>query len=850
MNWLKSLFLSRRRFSDELIKSIQEKFEHFLKILDCNYRVLKIISDMEEKSQGEYLFDMSYIQNSRTEINEGMEQLIAELNILSGDRYRALRDRYREINHELDMLMAGGAAIEKDDYVVPFDMLGRERAFSVGSKNAQLGELKTNLGLPVPDGFAISAWAYKRFVEANYLQEKITDKLSRIDIKSYSDLVAIGNEIRAMVMASEIPSDLSDAIAAAFVELKKRNPSAKIAMRSSAIGEDTLFSFAGQYQSLLNVPPEKALDGYRSIIASKFTPQAIYYYLSHSLAESNLAMSVGCTVMIDAAAAGVIYTRDPVNSESDTILVSSIFGLGKYLVDGTLTPDTFLLSRNDGRIVRSQISTKAVCLRMSPDGGTVEEPVPAERQNLPSLQDAQLKRIAEYALKIENHYRTPQDIEWAIGTNGQIYILQSRPLQILRSKPTTRPVDINLFRQLASGGMTVCPGAGAGPVYKASSASDLAAVPDGSVLMAAHPFPGLITIMEKVSAIVTSVGSLASHMATLAREYRVPTIAGMQNLERFGNGDLVTVDATECVIYADIQNDLVEARKPEFDFFEDIGIFLILRQMLDRIAPLNLIGRGDTVFKPENCRTLHDITRFAHQKAMEEMFSRILRIDNQNYLGVTLKSKIPLKLTIIYIDRDISQMAPKGFITEEQIDSAPMRSFWAGVMKVGWPSAPPPVDFKGFAGVLGTTLSRSEEAGFSENSFAILSRNYMLLSLRMGFHFSTIEAMCSEEISKNYIRMHFKDGGASLDRRIRRIRLITEVLSRVGFECHSRADFLDTVVSYLDCDMIASLLYQLGRVTILTKQLDMALSSDEVTLWYTHDILKKLGIEPQSGETK
>ncbi|MEW6013774.1 MAG: PEP/pyruvate-binding domain-containing protein, partial [Candidatus Zixiibacteriota bacterium] len=266
MNWLKSLFLTRRRFSDELIKSIQEKFEHFLKILDSNYRVLKIISDMEEKSQGEYLFDMGYIEKSRREINEGMEQLIAELNILSGDRYGALRERYREINRELDLLVTGGSAIEKDDYVVPFDMLGRERAFSVGSKNAQLGELKTNLGLPVPDGFAITAWAYKRFVEANNLQDKITEKISQVDIKSYSQLVAIGNDIRGMVTASEIPPDLSDAIAAAFAELKKRNPSARIAMRSSAIGEDTLFSFAGQYQSLLNVPPEKALDGYRSII--------------------------------------------------------------------------------------------------------------------------------------------------------------------------------------------------------------------------------------------------------------------------------------------------------------------------------------------------------------------------------------------------------------------------------------------------------------------------------------------------------------------------------------------------------------------------------------------------------
>ena len=151
------------------------------------------------------------------------------------------------------------------------------------------------------------------------------------------------------------------------------------------------------------------------------------------------------------------------------------------------------------------------------------------------------------------------------------------------------------------------------------------------------------------------------------------------------------------------------------------------------------------------------------------------------------------------------------------------------------------------AGARQTTMTRTEDDRFSEKSFAILSDEYMILSLRMGYHFSTIEAMVTEQENKNYIRLEFKDGGATIERRIRRIRLLTEILAKAGFENYSKGDFLDSRLSYQDAESTKNALFLLGRLTVLTKQLDMALSNDAIAKWYTNDFLKKLGM-PVEGD--
>ena len=847
MKWVKNLFGKSEHVSDHSLDIIQAKFNNFLEILHNNNTALKNISDMEEKLQGEYLFDLNYIRTLVAEIRKGVTAIIDNMIALGGDNYKKLRECYMQIDSQITKILPGGRPIEEDSFIRFFDHIRRENAYSVGSKNAQLGEMKSRLDLPVPDGFAITAWAYKHFIDTNDLQHKINEFIRSLDIRSYEDLQNVSGRIQKMVTSAPIPDDLADEITDSYKNLRESNPGARFALRSSAIGEDTEFSFAGQYQSVLNVRAAELLKSYRDVLASKFTPQAIYYFLSHSMSEDELAMCVGCIVMVNTKSSGVIYTRDPVGTDKDSVVINSIFGLGKYLVDGTISPDIYRVSRAENSLKEKLIFYKTRRLEIHPEGGTIDSVLPYETGNRPSLTDDEAVQLAELAVKIEEHYGCPQDIEWAIDQGGKIFILQTRPLRVIKPPDEEVKIDVSGFEQLAEGGFAICPGAGGGPVYRISSVNDLQDVPDGAILITPHSFPGIVTVMGKINGLIAETGGLASHMATIAREYGIPAIGNMKETGMLKTGDIVTLDSTVTTIYRGIHEELIEKRKPKRDLFEDLDIYNILKQITNHIAPLHLLSPQDAEFVSENCRTFHDITRFCHQKAMEEMFYGASELKNKDRISCRLKSEIPLAVNIIYIDRGIPENEKDRWIDEKKIGSVPMDSFWRGVLHEGWPALAKPLNMKGFFGVLATTMTRSEDERFSEKSFAILSNEYMILSLRMGYHFSTIEAMVTNEENKNYIRMEFKDGGANIERRIRRIRLLTDILTKAGFENYSKGDFLDSRLSYQDAQSTRDALYLLGRLTVLTKQLDMALSNDAITKWYTNDFLKKLGM-PTGGD--
>ncbi len=849
MSWWRRFVREHGEERQAELRAVQEKFGSFTGLLDGNKRVLKVIADMEEKSQGEHLFDINYIRTSRDAVRDGVADIVERMIDLGGEKYAALRDRHALIEAEIESVLEGRREVLEDDYTIPFEQLTRSRADSVGGKSAQLGELRSQVRLPVPEGFAVSAWAYKRFVDANDLQTRITEHIRSLDARQLEDLERASGAIQEMVRQAEVPADLADALTTAAAALEARSGSTRFSLRSSALGEDALLSFAGQYATFLGVSRDDLLDRYRRVLAGKFSPRAIYYLLSHDLRETDMAMGVACVAMVDAAASGVVYTRDPLHPDEPAVLVHSIFGLGQYLVDGTLTPDLFRVSR-DGTVESSTVARKATRLSLRPDGTVAAEAVPEADQASPSLDATALATLAEHASRIEEHYGTPQDIEWALDRQGRILLLQTRPLRVFRPATCADDLDISGMSVLRSGGTTVCCGAGTGAVCQVSGPGDLDRVTEGQVVISAQPFPALVTVMGKASAIVTEVGGVASHMATLAREYRVPTLAGIEGATEIAEGEPVTVDATGGTVYAGEHPGLAEARRPEHELFEDTAIFELLERVLAKIVPLNLLHPGAPEFHPEGCRTLHDITRFAHQKAMEEMFSGALEVGRRTGFGLRLETAIPLEVRLIDMDGPAEEQDGKRRVAVDDLRSVPLKAFWKGVEEEGWPAHARPVNLSGFVSVVTTQMGTGSRQDFAEASFALLSTHYMLLSLHLGYHFTTFESMCTPEPSKNYIRMQFKGGGASADRRVRRIGLVMDLLSRMGFEHASRGDFLDTSISYVDEAAIAERLRLLGRLTMLTKQLDMALSNDALAQWYAGDFALKLGLRaPGEGPT-
>ncbi|MDI6789798.1 MAG: PEP/pyruvate-binding domain-containing protein [Thermodesulfobacteriota bacterium] len=820
----------------------KERYLCFQKLLSGNNAILEIMADMEEKLSGDYIFDISYVRSTCKNMVEKVQNIIQNLDKLSNGKYPGLYDAFKKINSVIEESLTKEAEIPVTDYIIPFEQATKDMVSSVGGKNANLGEIKNRLNLPVPEGFCISAYAFKSFMDHNKLRDKII--LSSVDIGDIVGLTEISKEARELIMEAQIPPDLERSITNAYLELSQkvahRVSALHASIRSSAIHEDAHFTFAGQYATALNVVSESLIAKYKEVIASLFTARAIFYYKSKGFQEEDMAMAVGVVEMIDAQASGVMYSRDPTDAGRYAIIINAVWGLGSYAVEGRVSPNTYVVSRDTDRtILEKSAPVQRVMLKCSYGAGVEEVEVPGERRGQLCLTDNQIKTLAEYALVLEKHYGKPQDIEWALDQNDNLFILQARPLRILAEKaekpiPTTFPG----YKVLIDKGQIACKGVGAGKVYLIAREEDLKNFPEGSVLVAKHTSPKFVTVMNKASAIITDVGSRTGHMASLAREYKVPAILNTEiAMKTLKAGQEITVDAINRNIYEGRIDELIEAGKRE-NPFKDTPVFEILAMVLKSIVPLNLIYPEDERFRPEFCETFHDITRFAHEMAMGEMFKLSDSPDIRRGEAVKLQVKLPLEIYVIDLGDGVEYGLDKVIIPDN-IRSIPMNVLLRTMMALEWPG-PPPLNVKGLLTVIAhTTMEPQSQEALWDPSFAVISKEYMNFSIRLGYHLQTIEAYAGDNINDNYIHFLFKGGGASLDRRARRTRLIKEVLEKMDFNVDRTGDVLDARVTKYDRSTIEEKLGTLARLTVFTKQLDMTLFNEAMVDWYIQEFIKK-----------
>src|SRR4030067_1785102 len=558
--WKKFLKISKNPVSQEIRElernRLQKKFQSFQGLLSSNNNVLEMMADMEEKVSGEFLFDRHYITQKISGIAEGVKVIVDRLNDISNNKYAVLHERFLEITSKIEKFLTSRSEIPVSSYTIPLDEITKGMIEKLGSKNANLGEVRNRLGVFTPDGFAISAFAFKRFMEHNKIIEKITKTLSELQIDNLDALNRKSHEIPEQIRKTQIPGDLEKEILDAYRRLCDRyGKKVMVSVRSSALQEDGTFSFAGQYSTFLNVPPDLILQKYKEVIASLFTPRAIFYYKTKGLHEYEVVMSVGVLAMVDARAAGVIYTRDPDNPEEDTLIISAARGLGKSVVDGVVTPETYTVSRHysdnspislsfksphppfskggQGGIIRGEGGLEIVKRNIpeqksmfvcKPGGELQEVSLSEEMQETPSLGCEQIKTLAEYAIAIENHYKAPQDIEWAIDKDGTPYILQTRSLLILKEKTRSVPTRIEGYNILIERGVIACKGIGFGKAYIIRTEDDLKDFPDGAVLVAKHTSTKYVTVLNKATAIITDGGGATGASASLTREFQVPTL--------------------------------------------------------------------------------------------------------------------------------------------------------------------------------------------------------------------------------------------------------------------------------------------------------------------------------------
>lgn len=836
---------------EELRTVFRTKYHAFKLLLNANNTALQLMTDMEAALHGNQSFGMTFIRSHCTAVCVNVFSLIRSLNELSGRRYQALEPVFESIRAKIEDLLSKRQALALTDLVLPLESVTKEMADGVGSKMANLGEIKTRLPqIPVPGGLAITAAAYELFLSHNGLQEEINRRLQALEMHDISDLHRASSEIQMLIINGEVPPPLEEAISQGFDRLGARppapSPNFRVALRSSAIGEDAVdTSFAGQYRSELNVSRENIFTVYKEILASKYALTATSYRLHKGLRDEDVAMCVGVMSMVEAAAGGVMYSRDPMDIRSHAIFINGVHGLAKAVVDGTVTPDLWVVSRKEPlSIIRKEIrdkKQKVVCL---PEEGIVLEPN-AQGQE-PSLSDAQVLELARIALLLEEHFQSPQDIEWCVDGQGRIFVLQSRPLKQMaaaREAPAvSSPMDHPL---LLKGGEVASPGVAAGPVYVVKNNLDLLQFPEGAVLVTSLPHPGWAPLLPRAAAVVTDRGGVTGHLANVAREFGIPALFNTGDATlRLKPGDLITVDADGHAVYQGRVESLLLAPPVKKALMVGTPVYNTLKEVMAHITPLNLTDPGGPDFKPQGCRTLHDITRFAHEVSVKEMFALDKAKAWSKYFIKRLKSNVPLQWWVLNLEDGFKEDAPGKEVELANIASIPMLALWEGITAVPW-EGPPPVDTKGFLSIVmgAATDPNLETAGgtiYGNQNYFMISKDFCNLTSRLGFHFSTVETLVGPEPFENYIRFTFKGGAADYPRRVLRAKFVGEILERYHFQVDVQEDSLFARLEGEPLDYMLSRLRILGYVTIHTRQIDMVMLNDADVQYYRDKMIKDI----------
>jgi pyruvate,water dikinase len=848
ISWIKDNVLTDRAKRERL--PFATLFGKFQSILERNNQAMERIADMGDKLGGDYVFDRQYVIAITQQISELVYKLIHDLNVLAPRKYFDLFTSFERINMQIQQELEGKWVVPDSGYAIPYESLNQDFIDAVGNKNAKLAEIRNVLELPTPDGFAISTKAFQTFMEWNGLEGPIAQLLKSWEDGGCEDTEQVSRAVRDRILEAKLPPELKQQMTQALEQLQNRAQirDLRLAVRSSAWAEDAEHSFAGQYQSVLNVPASDLSTAYKHVLAGAYSASALEYRRLVGGRLEEVAMAVGCQVMVDAKASGVLYTLDPTVSEKATILVSAVRGLGSPIVEGVLPGDQFVLERTPPHIIKSlKIVPKTRLLAPAPGGGTEWREVEEDWQYRACLNQAQLSTLVEMALLIERYFKRPQDIEWVLDANDRFVILQARPLNI---RPQTRDIvcDIAETTQhypvlLQGKGSVVQRGVATGKVFVVNSDEDLKAFPQGAILVARQTSPRLARVMRRAHGIITDVGSPTGHMATIAREFRVPTVVNTGVATQvLQPGAVITLDATQNTVYAGVVTELCYYEFTEEEVFEESYEYRQLSRVLKRISPLNLLDPHDPNFTPAGCKTLHDIIRFVHEKAVEEVIhlgrSRRRDVDHK---ALRLHCEIPLGLIVLDIGGG-SEVGPgQREVTPDQITSVPMRAFLRGLMERGmWNTDPMAVDFGSFMSSLTRTFS-SQLAGPEQvgQNLAVISRQYFDLSLRLGYHFIIIDAYITENPNDNYAYFRFLGGVTDPIRRSRRAKFIAEILEQFNFRVEIRGDLVVGRIKKLAQAPMEEKMWLLGCLVGYTRQLDVRMHSEQHLDQYVEDFVQR-----------
>ncbi|MEJ2037743.1 MAG: PEP/pyruvate-binding domain-containing protein [Desulfosarcinaceae bacterium] len=758
-------------------------FVRFHQVLEENTKAMEIIMEMEDKLGGEYVFDHKFLEDAVDQIETVVQRSAYHFNTITGNKYAQIYEVIESLNRQLQHELSGQLLLPHGRNVVPLTGINETMGDAVGNKAYKLSKILSLPHTAVPPGIVVTVTAFRNYLAYNNLFDQIEHLLASCR-KGGRELEQVSQKIRLLILGAEIPPDLRQEILKGIVQACPDQPESGLySVRSSAVGEDGELSFAGLHDTLLNVPFRDLLSGYKQVLAGLYNPAALEYRIKRQMPFSDMAMAVLYQKMVPGRVSGVTYSIDPNAAHENISLVTATWGLGKGVVEGSAATDTLSLSRDPPHPV---LASRLHAGGTAPPQPSAQETAASDGSETahpqPCLTAQEASSLVETAMILERFFKRPQDIEWSIDPEGRMWILQARPLGLTHTSRARSPELKHLLKRypviLKDAGTIAYRGIGAGPVWVAREGADLKDFPTGAVLVAHFSLPALARVIPRAGAIITDIGSATGHMATVAREFRIPTIVDTGSAtEILQPGRLVTVDAERNVIYEGKIKELLHHQLLERASFEMTYEFQLLRRLLKRIAPLTLVNPEDPNFTASGCRTLHDVLRFIHEKSVGALVQ--IAQDPRMLLkrgGRRLKADLPLNLILIDIGGGLDPNLGKNDKVEPRhIASQPMMALWSGMNSAEvWNTAPIAADFKGLI----SSVTRTQAAALSGDiltglNVAVLSENYLNLTLRVGYHFTVVDASLWPASEKNSIFFRFIGGATDMTRRSRRAVLLS-----------------------------------------------------------------------------
>lgn len=790
---------------------LREKYDALKSLLRHDGKCHEQMADFQDLLHSDKIEDYAGIRQRFSSFSDEVAAMLDSLEILAPGKFLALKSYHRKFDFYVRFLLAPPKLDTAPPYILSFDDIDRHNT-NVGNKAKHLALLHKHDNILTPRGFVLTTNAFHYFIEFNDLRQSIDDLLSTLDIYSYSSLQKTATQLQKCIQTAEVPPAVEKAMLEAYDHLVESDQhSISVAVRSSALAEDDESSFAGQYLSLMDIDRAGLAQAYRQILASKYSAEALFYRISKGFGDEQTAMSVLIQEMVTASCSGVLYTGDAGhNSESpDDLHLQVIAGHGGQLVGGTATPVSYIVPREE--ILGSSIAPRSTS------------------SELVDISSAEISQIARLGVQIEKFFQHPQDIEWAIDEQRKLFILQARTLSAphRQSKPTTPKQDDITNEILIEDCSRASGGVASGPVHLLGDNNHLDDIPRGAVVVTQDTPPQYVTFLPQAAAVLAEHGSRASHFATIAREFEIPFLTGINQVTSIFSADqTITVDGDNGRVYQGRIATLLEDQQ-ETSTRRQHRYYRLLSEVFKFITPLELIDPTGENFTPEGCRSMHDIIRFTHEKALQAMFSA--GRPGTGIGSVRLAADIPLDVFLFDVGGGIGQHAQdQKRVDLDAIDSIPFKALWQGLSHPDVQWRQKPFDWDAFDKIELSGGVAPAKDSFAFASYAVIGEDYLHFNIRFGYHFTIIDVLCSEHTAENHCMLRFAGGGGDFDHRSLRIDFLVQVLERLEFEVERKGDLLEARLFGRTRQTLTEKLDLLGRLFGATKLMDMVLENNQM----------------------